>query len=65
MPKEKTETKKSGRPSEEEKVAEIDPEEKVVDTELISSEENMDELEEEDAILDAEEVDPFKDKWEE
>lgn len=47
-----------------EKIIEIDIEDKVVDPELIPGEEV--EVEEEDeAVLDDEEVDPFKDKWEE
>lgn len=60
----KTAPKKEIRPPEEDKIIEIDLEEKIIDPELIIGEESEEELEE-DAILDEEEVDPFKDKWEE
>ncbi len=64
MPKAKKIEKKPVAPKEEEKIIEIDTEEKEVDPELIPGEETDEELED-DAILDDDEVDPFKDKWEE
>ena len=47
-----------------EKIIEIDIEDKIVDPELIPGEE-IEAEEDEEAVLDDEEVDPFKDKWEE
>lgn len=66
MPKTKATEIKNKKPIEEEKIIDIDTEEKDGDLELIpgSTEETDEELEE-DAILDDDEVDPFKDKWEE
>ncbi|MDP3962811.1 MAG: hypothetical protein Q8Q03_03025 [bacterium] len=65
MPKTKELEKKISSPGDDlEKIIEIDTEDKVVDPELIPGEEAEDELDE-DAVLDDEEVDPFKDKWEE
>lgn len=52
-------------PIEEEKIIEIDLEDKLVDPELIPGEDSLDDPEDEEALLDDEEVDPFKDKWEE
>lgn len=71
MPKTKTVEKKEiqevRRPTEEldkiidlEEVAEVP-----LEDELVPGESEDDELEDEDAVLDEEEVDPFKDKWEE
>lgn len=66
MPKAKTTEKKVTKPAEEaEKIIEIDTEEKVLDDELIPGESEGDDPEDEDGSLDEEEVDPFKDKWEE
>lgn len=58
-------TEKSG--DEVEKIIEIDDEAvKDLDDELIPGEiEDTEAEEEDDAVLDEEEVDPFKDKWEE
>ena len=64
MPKVKTIEKKNTKPAEEEKIIEIDTEEKVVDPELIPGEETEEEAED-DAVLDDEEINPFGDKWEE
>ena len=63
MPKTKIKEQKSARPLEEEKIIDIDLEEKIIDPE-IAIEEAEEELEEE-AVLDDEEVNPFKDRWEE
>jgi len=52
-------------PVEKEKIIDIDPENKVDDLELIPGETVEEDTEEEDALLDDDEVDPFKDKWEE
>ena len=61
MPKSKTTDKNvvSG-----EKIIDIDSEEKEIDPEVAVGEETEEESEE-DALLDDDEVDPFKDKWEE
>ncbi len=69
MPKTKELEKKTGsreaKPADDlEKIIEIDIEDKVVDPELIPGEE-IEAEEEDEAVLDDEEVDPFKDKWEE
>lgn len=65
MPKTKELDKKTISPADDlEKIIEIDAEEKIMDTELIPGEEIDEELDDE-ATLDDEEVDPFKDKWEE
>ncbi len=65
MPKTKELEKKTISPADDlEKIIEIDSEEKIMDPELIPGEEIDEELDEE-ATLDDEEVDPFKDKWEE
>ncbi len=64
MPKQKTVTKKPSLPVEEEKIREIDLEKKIVDPELAPGEE-AEEEDEDDALLDDEEIDPFKDRWEE
>lgn len=64
MPKSKKTEVKPVAPKEEEKIIEIDTEEKELDPELLPGEEVEEELEEE-AALDDDEVDPFKDKWEE
>jgi hypothetical protein len=64
MPKAKKIEKKVAAPKEEEKIIEIDTEEKELDAEIMPGEETEEELED-DAILDDDEVDPFKDKWEE
>ncbi len=47
-----------------EKILEIETDERELGQELITGEKTEDELEEE-TVLDDEEVDPFKDKWEE
>ncbi|HEY4503574.1 MAG TPA: hypothetical protein VJJ28_00475 [Candidatus Paceibacterota bacterium] len=60
----KTKEQNNTRPTEEEKIIEIDAEEKIIDPETAVGEEVDEELEE-DAILDEEEVNPFKDRWEE
>jgi hypothetical protein len=71
MPKTKTTAKKEEKkpiqkPVEElEKIIEIDEETKVDDLELIPGEASEDDPEEDEVGLDEEEVDPFKDKWEE
>ncbi len=70
MPKTKTTDKKEekkikGVTEEPEKIIEIAETEEVLDEELIPGEISEDDPEEDDAGLDEEEVDPFKDKWEE
>lgn len=66
MPKTKTIEKKVERPVDDlEKVIGLDADDKLGDLELIPGETEEDAEEEEEALLDAEEVDPFKDKWEE
>lgn len=75
MPKTKTTVKKPekivekkiAKPADEiEKIIEIDEEAKVADDlELIPGETETEDPEDEEAVLDDEEVDPFKDKWEE
>lgn len=55
---------KIAKPLEEEKIIEIDIEEKIIDPEIIIGEETSED-EDDDAGLDEEEIDPFKDKWEE
>ncbi len=64
MPKTKSAEKKSTKSLPEEKIIEIEDEVKEGDVELVAGDELEDELED-DAILDDEEIDPFKDKWEE
>ena len=55
---------KEKKPLEKENILEIESEEKNTDVELVPGEEEEDDPED-DAILDDDEVDPFKDKWEE
>ncbi len=67
MPKEKkidTKAKKGSVNEVEEKEIMLDDEEKVIDTDS-SIPEDVFEDEEDDGLLDEDEVDPFKDKWEE
>lgn len=67
MPKAKISEVKNKKPAveiEKDKIIEIDTDEKEIDPELIPGEETEEELED-DATLDDDEVDPFKDKWEE
>lgn len=67
MPKTKKETINKEETVSEMKEIILDDEEKVIDPELIAGEPLIDEEDEEgdDAVLDDDEVDPFKDKWEE
>ena len=66
MPKAKSAEKKIKAPAEEmEKIVEIDTEDKLLDDDLVEDEVEDAELEEDELGLDEEEVDPFKDKWEE
>jgi hypothetical protein len=66
MPKTKSTEKKIQKPIDElEKIVEIDEETKVDDIDLVPGVVEEDDTEEEDAVLDDEEIDPFKDKWEE
>ncbi len=58
--------KKVVKPADElEKIIEVDTEIKDGELELVPGEVTEEESEEEEAVLDDEEVDPFKDKWEE
>jgi hypothetical protein len=61
----KTVEKKVAKPAEEEKIIEIDTEEKILPDELIPGEDEGDDPEDDEAGIDDEEIDPFKDKWEE
>jgi len=67
MPSTKDELKKNKiQPREEEKIIDIDLDDKDDDIEIVPGvHEEEDVAEEEDAILDDEEVNPFGDKWEE
>ena len=64
MPKIKGANKEVSKNFQEDKIVEIETGEKDSDVELIQGEETDDELEN-DSMLDDDEVDPFKDKWEE
>ncbi len=64
MPKTtKTQKKKKEEVTEEEKIINVDTEEKDIDPEIIEAEDEVS-LDDE-AILDDEEINPFGDKWEE
>ena len=68
MPKSKKieeKTKKVETKDVEEKEILLDDEDKVVDPDTDIADDIISEDEEEDGLLDADEVDPFKDKWEE
>jgi hypothetical protein len=66
MPKTKPTENKIQKPVDElEKIIEIDEETKVDDIDLVPGVVEEEDTEEEDAVLDDEEIDPFKDKWEE
>ena len=56
--------KKKGKPADVIKVDDTDPEIKDGDLELIPGSESEEDPED-DALMDEDEVDPFKDKWEE
>lgn len=65
-PKDKIVEKKISKPTDElEKIIELDPEDKDADLELIPGEPVEEDAEEDEVGLDEEEIDPFKDKWEE
>ncbi len=61
----KNETKIPKPADELEKIIEIDDDTKVDDIDLVPGETEEEDAEDEEAVLDEEEIDPFKDKWEE
>ncbi len=66
IPEKKVGNKTFPKPADElEKIIEIDTEIKDGDLELIPGEASEEDPEEDEATLDEEEIDPFKDKWEE
>ena len=65
MPKIKGANKEVSKDSQGEKIIEVETEERDRDIELIQGEGTEDEELDDDSMLDDDEVDPFKDKWEE
>lgn len=65
MPKPKKKVTKSDENKEETKEIILDDEEKVLDPELVVGDILPEDEEDEEGITDDEELDPFKDRWEE
>ena len=65
MPKIKGANKEVSKDSQGEKIIEVETEERDRDIELIQGVGTEDEELDDDSMLDDDEVDPFKDKWEE